>query len=242
MYVNPSEHIQQQLFWYGYYEKNAVLTWEIFVKPGSIAADIGANTGYYSLVAATKAKMVYAFEPAGKTRENLEENVLLNDLTNISVQSIAVSDQAGMASLYIANDKNSGMSGLQKPENFSGNTEPVKTLTLDQWISANSIVKIDCIKIDAEGSELNILKGMKNTLEQFKPVIFIEVISAWLKKFGCSPADIYLLLFGSGYRAFEIIGPGTLRPSAEQKEADTVIFIPAGFSFPEGIKVFSKVL
>ena len=95
MYVIPSEHIQQQLFWYGYYEKKAILTWEAFIHKGDTVLDIGANTGYYSLVAASKAKQVYAFEPATSIRQLLEKNITLNKINNIKVQAVAISNKTG---------------------------------------------------------------------------------------------------------------------------------------------------
>ena len=69
--VEPREHIQQQLFWYGFYEKIYVLTWEAFILPGAVVLDIGANFGYYSMVAAPKASAVYAFEPEPGNFTNL---------------------------------------------------------------------------------------------------------------------------------------------------------------------------
>jgi len=65
MLITPAEHIQQQLFWYGYYEKPVALLLEEFIKDDSTILDIGAHIGYFTLVAAQRAKngKIYAFEP-----------------------------------------------------------------------------------------------------------------------------------------------------------------------------------
>jgi hypothetical protein len=52
--VNPKEHVQKDIFWYGFYEKKYVLAWELLIQSDFSVADIGANAGYYSLVASKK--------------------------------------------------------------------------------------------------------------------------------------------------------------------------------------------
>lgn len=239
MYVNPLEHIQQQLFWYGYYEKEAILTWEAFIQPGDTVLDIGANAGYYSLVAAPKAKLVYAFEPATSIRQLLEKNVSLNKFDNIRVQAVAISNEAGKATLYLSSEDNIGMAGLRPAENFSGNTEIVNTITLDEWIASQDIKKIALIKIDAEGTEMNILAGMRTILEEHKPAIFMEVIAELLGKFDQSPSAIFKLLLSTGYTAYEPVISCVLKPLHKPKEADIVIFLPAGYKIPANVSLLT---
>ena len=229
MYVNPSEHIQQQLFWYGYYEKNSILTWEAFVKPDDIVFDIGANTGYYSLVAAPKAKRVYAFEPAQSIRRSLEKNIQLNKFSNISVEDYAISNERKETQLYLSDRDNTGMTGLYPAENFKGNIEFIRTITLDEWATDHITQRIAMIKIDAEGSEMNILTGMEIILKEQKPVIFIEILTELLKRFGHAPADIFKYLWSYGYTAYEPVKPQVLQLLSEPKESDTVIFLPEGY-------------
>ena len=237
MYVNPSEHIQQQLFWYGYYEKEAILVWEAFVEQDTIVVDIGANTGYYSMVAAPKARQVFAFEPVPSLRKQLQENISLNKFNNIHIQPYAISAHSGNAILYISGDDNTGMSGLQQPDNFSGKTETADMITLDEWVINNNTDQLNLIKMDTEGNEMNILAGMKNTIEKYHPVIFMEVIAALLKNNGHTPADIYQRLFASGYSAYEPVTSLKLNRLIEPKEANIVIFLPAGFKIPRSVTI-----
>ncbi|HEX7847805.1 MAG TPA: FkbM family methyltransferase, partial [Chitinophagaceae bacterium] len=233
----PAEHIQQQIFWYGYYEKEAVLTWEAFLHKHAVCLDIGANTGYYSIIAAAKAKQVYAFEPSSVNRNWLTKNIALNDLTNIHVQSFAVSNQKGNEHFYNADNSNSGMSGLSKPGNFAGSIENVETISLDEWLSANNITHVDCIKIDVEGAEMNVLQGMENRIDKLKPVIFIEVIEELLQKFGHSVPAIFNFLWDKGYKAYAVPAAKVLQLIEEPIEAYTLIFIPADHLVPDGISI-----
>jgi FkbM family methyltransferase len=237
MYVKPSEHIQQQLFWYGYYEKNAILTWEALIPSNAVVLDIGANAGYYSLVAAPKASAVYAFEPAKAMTEEIEKNSHLNNFSNIHVQAFALGKQAINAGLYLSATDNTGMTGLAMPANFSGETETVSIQTLDQWTATQKPARVDCIKIDVEGAEMDVLSGASSVLQQYKPVILIEIIASLLTKFNSTPSSIYQLLSASGYTAYEIVSAGLLRRLDEPKEAYTVIFLPAGFKMPPGVKI-----
>jgi FkbM family methyltransferase len=206
MYVNPSEHIQQQLFWYGYYEKEVIQTWESLLHTGFVVLDIGANAGYYSLIAAIRTKQVYAFEPSLAMRQQLESNIKLNAIRNISVEPCAVSDRNGTATLYLSSSDNSGMTGMQPAENFSGVTQTINTVSIDEWIVTKDSLRIDMIKIDVEGAEMKVLEGMKNVLEKDHPGIFIEIIPSLLEKYGSKAEDVFQFLDKFGYTPHKFSG------------------------------------
>jgi FkbM family methyltransferase len=232
MRVCPAEHIQQQLFWYGYYEKDAVLTWETLINDTDIVIDIGANTGYYSLIAAPRARQVIAFEPSKKIRIQLQENVRRNNYNNIKIESYALSDHTGQSELYAAPAANTGMTSLLPPENFGGDKEIVPVTTLDEWIITQQLPTIRMIKIDVEGAEWKVLSGMKAILEHHQPLLLVEVIEELLAKFGNSVAAVYELLGKYGYSAYEITAPNMVVPITSPIEAYTILFVPAGFEWP----------
>lgn len=233
--TRPSEHIQQQLFWYGYYEKDAILTWEQMIQADAVVLDIGANTGYYSIIAAKKSRHIYAFEPGSSNRKKLEENTRLNKLDNITVLPYAVSDKQGDTELFIAGDNNTGMNSLEQPGNFSGHKEVVAVVSIDDWVAENNIPGISLIKIDVEGSEMKVLKGMQAVIEEQKPVFFMEVIGQLLMQSGHSVNDIYNFLFSRGYNAYGIIKPFRLKRITTPKEGDSIVFAHASAVFPAAI-------
>ena len=162
--VSPFEHIQQQLFWYGWYEKEYVRTWEALVQKGSTVIDIGANIGYYSLVAAKKGAKVLAFEPAPEHFSQLKKNIALNNLEQVHCFQKVVSDSNGLVPLYYSHSYNTGMTGLSQPEEFSGKKEMVPSVILDEVLQELGITQAGFIKIDIEGAELLALKGMGRIL------------------------------------------------------------------------------
>lgn len=240
MTVRPSEHIQQQIFWYGYYEKDAVLTWEKFLHKDSVVIDIGANTGYYTLVSAPVAQHVYAFEPSTREREMLTRNVDRNGFRNVTIRPEAISDECDQADLFLSGPDNKGMSGLQTPDNFMGSIEIVVTITLDSWMFSTRPARIDGIKIDVEGAELKVLNGLKKVLGEHQPFIFIEVMSDQLKKFDVSAADIYNFLESREYKGYRISAPGKLVATISPEEDYNLVFLHKHAKLPEGIILMER--
>lgn len=205
------------------------------IRADAVVLDIGANTGYYSIIAAKKSRHIYAFEPGSSNRKKLEENIQLNKLNNITVLPYAVSDKQGDTELFIAGDDNTGMNSLEQPGNFSGHKEVVAVVSIDDWVAENNIPGISLIKIDVEGSEMKVLKGMQAVIEEQKPVFFMEVIGQLLMQSGHSVNDIYNFLFSRGYYAYEIIKPFRLKRITTPKEGDSIVFVHASAVFPAAI-------
>jgi FkbM family methyltransferase len=239
LYVNAADHIQQQLFWYGYYEKEAITLWQMLIKKDQVVIDIGANIGYYAVMAACRATegKVYAFEPLPQIYTQLTKNATLNHLVNLEAIPFAVSNQNGRLPFYISDTGNTGMSGLSPSENFSGQIATVTVVSLDDWATSKQLTKIDFIKMDIEGAEVDALSGMKYILENYQPVLFIEIRETLLKQYGQTPAGIYHLLYGYGYTAYEIIKKTVIKKTAAYAEGDAVIFTPGNYLFPAGITV-----
>jgi FkbM family methyltransferase len=226
--TDPRDHIQKQILWYGFYEKKYVLAWEKMMEPGKIVIDIGANAGYYSLVASVKVHSgkVYAFEPNPVTYKMLLENIQLNNIKNIYPLQLAVSSGEEEKDLFISDIDNTGMTGLSKAENFSGKTALVKTVSLDYWVAQNKIGKIDFIKIDIEGGELLALQGMKNIVQFMRPGIFIECSDELLQRFGNNSQDMFSFFDDYEYHGFRIISANEIQKLNEPIEDELVLFLP----------------
>ena len=239
IHVTPQDHIQRQLFWYGYYEKKFILTWESFVQKDSVIIDIGAHIGYYSLIASKKAVdgHVYSFEPFSVSYNLLKKNIELNHIQNVFPFQLAVTNKKEEKILFISDPENSGMTGFNQSENFTGETEMANTISLDQWVKDQKLKKLDFIKIDIEGSEFNSLQGMKSVLLEFKPVLFIEVFHTLLLRFGYDYRDLYQFLKEYGYQPFLIEGQNRLKPLSSPAEDELIVFLPKNYSFPEEIQI-----
>jgi len=175
--------IENELFWKGKYEPEILWLWIIISKNFSCVIDIGANIGIYSLITKTINPdcTVFAFEPSEKTFIIFQKNIKINNYSIIS-EKLALSNKTGFSKFYDIFDEFQESASLS-PEMVKNKTDTclineylVKTTTLDEYVSANKINKIDCIKIDVELHEPEVFEGMKNVLKTHKPYLFFEVL------------------------------------------------------------------
>ena len=204
--VHPEEHIQKQLFWYGYYEKPVGTILKKILKPDSVLIDVGANIGYFSLLAAPQLPQgrVISVEPVSFLFNALLENISINKFNNIEAINVAAGDKEENRLIYLSGADNIGMSSFQQPENYSGKTEIVKVVTLDSIAIDLKLQKVDIVKIDVEGNELAVLKGMKEIVNKFQPYILIELNPHTLSYFNLTPKNVLSHAAELSYHAFEI--------------------------------------
>lgn len=167
---------------YGFFEGNLSKLFLNYVKPDMVVFDIGSHFGYYSILSSWlvgEKGEVHAFEPTPSTYSMLEKNV--KDLGNVFTNNNAVysSDSSikildfGVA--YSAfNSLGLGNLPADKRAELSPKSFDVKAIVIDNYVATHSKVP-DFIKIDAEGAELDILKGMTYTLKKHKPMVTLEV-------------------------------------------------------------------
>lgn len=134
------------------------------LRPGAVIVDVGANIGCYSLLAANavgRAGRVIALEPSSATYRQLENNVALNKLTNISCRRMAMASQVGTAQLHSGNDSLFASLYVEVDGHRQENaTETVKTISLVALMAEEGLRSIDLLKLDCEGAEHEIIAGM----------------------------------------------------------------------------------
>ncbi len=144
--------------------------------------DVGANIGLSTLFASSllpKAQ-VLALEPSPTNFAYLEQNVVRNGLGNVRIRNVAASDQVGVLELH--EQANFGAGNYVVKENRIGSIGlslvKVEAKPLDLILEEEKVERVDFIKIDVEGSELDVLNGMQETLRRFRPIVFME-INTW---------------------------------------------------------------
>lgn len=158
-------------------ELSSALVSELKKYTDPVFCDIGANIGLISLyiLSHTPNVHIYAFEPGAHQADMFEVTIKKNNIDNrITLVKKALSDEAGKKTFYIhENPDHSGGDGFKKTERGGKmiDTE-VETIIFDTWILQKKSPHV--IKIDVEGAELYVLKGMKQTLLQSKPTIFLR--------------------------------------------------------------------
>jgi len=157
------------------------------IKKGDICVDIGANIGYYALLESRlvgdKGK-VYAIEPVPENIKLLKRNIEINQYSNIDIFQLAVGDNNGSGFIHLFNGSN--LHSMNKNNSFeSKHRIPVKIITLDKFLEGKPYPNI--IRMDTEGYEEEIIKGMKRTLSMEKPLkIFMEFHCCLLSDRGVS--------------------------------------------------------
>lgn len=130
-------------------------------REGDVIFDVGAYVGMYSIKASTAANRIIAIEPYKTNIRHMEQNIYTYGLHNVDVVAMAAADSIGSREMYLS-VSNFDHSLIYK----SSRTVTVKTCTLDSIARALNLNRVDLIKIDAEGAELEILKGSHEILQQ----------------------------------------------------------------------------
>jgi len=181
----------------GYHEVEQIEFFQNIIKENDTVLDIGAYQGDYALVAAKKVGSqgkVFAFEPLIDGIKALKKNIELNSFSNIEIIPIACSDVEGTINF---NQDNARCS----VENNDNSNSIIKTTTIDFFIKSKKIVP-NVIKIDAEGFELKILRGMKETLSQ-NFTLFIELHPIYLPGGNRDVETIIKILDSNDYKIFD---------------------------------------
>jgi FkbM family methyltransferase len=168
MEVVPRDFICKSLFLYGSLEISETRLVQSLLRPGMCLVDVGANIGYYSLMGARivgPTGAVHAFEPNESIRNRLSGNVQLNGFQNVVVHREAVTKQTGTVRFYkSAWSENSGISSIIPSYGLEEQGEDVPCVTLDDFAATLGARRIDLLKIDVEGAELDVIAGGRRVL------------------------------------------------------------------------------
>lgn len=162
--------ISNSLSSYGYWENNLIKYTQKYLKDDSIILDIGANIGTWSIPLAIENRKIYSFEPFDSSFYALCGNIFLNNKENhIYPRHCALTDDVSKnTTMMLPELVNIG--GCKLIETTTQKKNRYSLQTLDSF----HFDKIDLIKMDVEGHELNVLKGAINTINKCKPVIMFE--------------------------------------------------------------------
>lgn len=196
------------------------------INKGDITFDIGANIGsftqLFSILCGSKGE-VHCFEPIPETYQILSEKI--KNLKNVISNNLAAGD-ANMQ-MVMNYDINDSEKASLVETNTNKKSCKVKLIRLDDYMSEMNLKRLDFIKCDVEGYELQTLKGMKNTLEAFHPQISLEVTISHQKR-----VEMIDLLKSLGYDYFRKIEYGYPKydPVDDLLEVDDYFYLHASSS------------
>ena len=163
---------------YGSYEQPVQQALVNFLRPGDVFYDIGANLGFFTVIGAKivgQTGQVHAFEPVPDNYNYLCKNVEINEFPNVSAHQYAISKSTGKGQLFLS-DYSGGatLSETSIPPDFKG-AMAVELAAIDDLIGQQNFLPPTLVKIDVEGAEMDVLQGMIQTIEKYKPIIIYEI-------------------------------------------------------------------
>lgn len=200
-YLNIREGIQRTIFFDGY-EKEQTVWFEKCLKNGDVVIDVGANFGYYTTLASVlvgNSGRVIAFEPSPLAYDSMRDMILNSESQNIELINGGLGSKKEFVDLYLPHADNLySPSMFQSDPSFSKIKVPIDTL--DDFATENNVTKIDLIKIDVEGNELEVIRGMTRLLKERRVRnIICEFNSGWLKRSGASPSKLLNTILEAGF-------------------------------------------
>lgn len=203
-FIDSASEFGYRIILDGTYELGMVEILKRFLNPGGVFIDLGANEGYFSVIASRlvgREGRVIAVEPQERLKEIIKKNSELNGCDNIDLVSIAVSDKEGIGYLYMSPDMNTGSSSFIKETLYPVPRKEVKTKTLANIFADNNLDRCDLIKIDIEGWEYNAIFGSPDIFKEHRiKAIALETHPKLLARRGLSEEAIFEFLSASGYR------------------------------------------
>lgn len=205
------QFVSRQIFWFGIFEPREANVFRSAVKRGMTVVDVGANVGQYTLLAAKRVGpegYVHTFEPASRNFAVLKRNVeRVGFHDRVKLNKMALGSRPHQTNLVLTPD--GGSNWISEGDKDPADTlERVECGTLDDYLFANRMPVVHLIKIDAEGSDLEVLKGAVKTLERDAPLLFVEFAARCLTRFGATPEEMLKFLLTLGYRPHAMTAKG----------------------------------
>src|SRR5215813_4683130 len=191
--------IGSALYRTGVWEPAVTATISELARPGIVALDVGADIGYYTLQLSRlvgPTGQVVAFEPIPKARERLEHNIIANGRSNVVVSELALGNQEG--TVYLEDPFKKSRLNLNKT---TAGDEDIKVTIrrMDDLVGEMNLPSVDLVKIDVEGAEHEVLRGMEQTLGRFHPVLIVVVHHHFLPQFASTAELLFEWLRGLSY-------------------------------------------
>jgi FkbM family methyltransferase len=214
IYVNYWDDVERECA-NGTYERRYVDFFCSVIREGDVVVDVGAYIGYFSLLASGRVGAkgrVYSFEPIPRNFERLKRNLEVNKTKNIRAYNLGLSDRDETLSFTVPREipaqssLAASWSELTKGAKLTKDTVKAKLTTFDRFGKDAGLNKVDIIKIDVDGAELKVLKGMRKTLTKSTDIwLFLEVAPPLVKLLDGSVVDLTKLLVKCGFKTAYLV-------------------------------------
>jgi len=202
-------------------------------RPGDTAVDVGANIGVISAFladAVSATGCVYALEPNPSVFSLLTETISMNSYGNVIPLQVAAGSALAVSDFYIEEWGAFQPCSSLAPKTGTARAQKVIQAPLDFLLAGVS--RIDYIKLDVEGAELNVLRGAVDLIEKHRPLIQVEVHGMYMPSFGDSVADLFAFLCAREYSALNLVDDTIV--DVTQFEKDTKLHVATPYNGSDG--------
>jgi len=207
--VDPNDLIGRTVFVNGLWEAPIATHFADHIEPGDHVLDIGANLGQFSLLAAAGVGpkgRVFAVEASPVMANRLRANISLNEFANVDVIEAAAWNSEGKLSLMDGQPGNAGMARVVE-HGANERVTTVRAVRLDKVLADLGCPRIDVVKIDIEGAELNALQGLSGIIDRSWPrSIYCEIVAETQDDISKTNRLLDLLEIEWGYQGWVIDG------------------------------------
>lgn len=185
--VQVRDDLSRYWYYWGYehYERGTIRLLRMLLRNTRCFFDVGANVGYFSLFAARVLDgrgEVHAFEPWAECYADLARNAEQNRLSNLHLVRAALADEDCMTKLFIPGDREWTTASFSADFARSNTFETVASMRFESYCRARDLALVDLVKIDVEGAELRVLRGMGQLLNAWRPNLIVEVLPPFEKE------------------------------------------------------------
>lgn len=201
--IDPISNLGASLLSEAGYEPDCVAAIQASLPTGGTFIDLGANEGFFSVIgsrAVGPRGRVIAIEPQPRLQPIVERNLRLNDVTNVTVVPVAVTDKPGTVPMFLSADMNTGSSSLSQSTRYPQRTVEVEAIRLADLWDRLKLGKVDLIKIDIEGFEYEAMLGSPEVFREGRIVrVLLELHDHFIRRRGLDPAKVLAVLEDAGY-------------------------------------------
>lgn len=200
-------YIDRQVYLFGGYESAQIRCFLSRIAAGrhGTILDVGANAGTHSLAFARVFEIVHAFEPNRMLWPQFERNMVLNGITNVRLHKLGLADRDSELTLHLIDKPNYGLGTFSTVEQYDLPLRPVATCPIrhgGNYLAEIGAGPVDAVKIDVQGFEPEVLRGLADILKRDRPVIWCEIGAGTLAKIATTGELSKLVPFE--FRCFQI--------------------------------------
>lgn len=209
---NFPDAVHSYAYFFGVWEPAVTAVYRAALREGDVVIDIGANVGMHTLLASRlvgRTGRVHAIEASPWIFRRLRRNLRTNRADNVRSYNLAVTEVAGEVPVFLHDDTNLGGTTIVATEAAKAGAHQeslVEGRPLGEIVPLRELRAARLIKIDVEGAELLVVRGMAPLLAELRPEveILVEVNARALEGFGSSVAEFIALFTAAGFAPFEV--------------------------------------